>query len=403
MSAPAIGQGSNSVQVRLFNERVILTALRRMGEASKADLARYARLTNNTAGQIVKDLVAERLITTGGKRVNGSRGQPATMLTLNPDGAYAIGLEIGRHALQALLVDFAGRIVDRRRVVTSFPLPEEAFGFARDALGELLAGVRGADASRLAGLGVAIPFNLGSWQRELGIDRTAFEAWNEVDVAAELGRRTGLEVFIENDGTAAAVGELFGGRGRAVDDFLYVFIGPATGGGVVLGGDYLRGVAGNAGDLGLMPTTRSRLASVPAPRGSFEILLSRASTTALLRHLRSAGIALASADELATVPATLPAVTEWLDDCAEALVLPLLSAVRVLDVQQVVIDGGLPRPLLDRLLRRLAEALEAAAPEGRGAPGLLLGEVGEEAAAFGAAILPLHMNFTPNRDVLVAA
>ena len=50
----ATGQGSNSVQVRQYNERVILTLLRRLGEASKADLARHARLTNNTAGQIVR-------------------------------------------------------------------------------------------------------------------------------------------------------------------------------------------------------------------------------------------------------------------------------------------------------------------------------------------------------------
>ena len=48
------GQGSNSAHLRQFNERVILTALRRLGEASKADLARVANLTNNTAGQIVR-------------------------------------------------------------------------------------------------------------------------------------------------------------------------------------------------------------------------------------------------------------------------------------------------------------------------------------------------------------
>ena len=82
----ATGQGSNSVRVRQYNERVILTLLRRLGEASKADLARHARLTNNTAGQIVRDLEEQRLVCIGGKRVGG-RGQPATILRLNPEGA----------------------------------------------------------------------------------------------------------------------------------------------------------------------------------------------------------------------------------------------------------------------------------------------------------------------------
>jgi hypothetical protein len=45
-SSRAIGQGSNSVNVRLFNERVILNALRRLGQASRADLSRYVGLTN---------------------------------------------------------------------------------------------------------------------------------------------------------------------------------------------------------------------------------------------------------------------------------------------------------------------------------------------------------------------
>ena len=52
----APGQGSNSAVVRQFNERVILTALRRLSEASKADLARHVNLTQRASGQIVKEL-----------------------------------------------------------------------------------------------------------------------------------------------------------------------------------------------------------------------------------------------------------------------------------------------------------------------------------------------------------
>ena len=64
------------------------------------------------------------------------------------------------------------------------------------------------------------------------------------------------------------VAELFLGRGRELNDFLYVFIGSAAGGGVVIGGDYHRGAHSNAGDLGLMPTSLSRLSSAPEPSRS---------------------------------------------------------------------------------------------------------------------------------------
>ncbi|MFO1050000.1 MAG: hypothetical protein U1E52_19130 [Geminicoccaceae bacterium] len=97
-----------------------------------------------------------------------------------------------------------------------------------------------------------------------------------------------------------------------------------------------------------------------------------------------------------------PAVTAWLDDAADALVVPVLSAVRVLDVQAVVVDGTLPQLALDQLIARLVDGLEKASPESREPPRLVRGTVGRDAPAIGAAILPLHLNFSSSRDVLTA-
>ena len=398
----ATGQGSNSVQVRQYNERLILTLLRRLGEASKADLARHARLTSNTAGQIVRDLAEQRLVRALGKR-SGARGQPATILRLDPEGAYSIGFKLGRRSLDALLVDFAGRVLERRRLERAFPMPEEAVAFAAESVAGLRCLLGGPAGGRIAGLGVAMPYNLGSWQRELDIPLAAYRRWNEFDLGAALAEATGLEVFCENDGTSAAVAELFQGQDRTLDDFLYVFIGAALGGGVVLGGDYHRGAHANAGDLGLMPTGPSRLGTAPRPNGRPEIALTRASVNALLRHLRARGQPADSQEQLdALLELGHPAVDEWLEDAVDALVAPLLSAVRVLDVAAVVIDGTLPRPVLDRLIARLAAALAQASPESRAPPRLVRGTVGRDAPAIGAAILPLHLNFSSSRDLLLA-
>jgi predicted NBD/HSP70 family sugar kinase len=399
----ASGQGSNSVQVRQYNERVILTLLRRLGEASKADLARHARLTNNTAGQIVRDLEQQHLVRTGGKRVGG-RGQPATILRLDPQGAYSIGFKLGRRSLDALLVDFSGRVIERRRLERAFPMPEEAVAFAGESVAGLRRLIEDPAPGRVAGLGVAMPYNLGSWQRELDIPLAAYRRWNDFDLGAALAEATGLEVFCENDGTAAAVAELFQGRDRSLDDFLYVFVGAALGGGVVVGGDYRRGATANAGDIGLMPTTPSRLPTAPRPDGGRpEIALTRASVNALIRHLRAGGQPVEDRGQLeALLEADHPAVGEWLDDAAEALVLPVLSAVRVLDVAAVIVDGTPPRAVLDRLIARLERLLAQASPESREPPRLVRGSVGRDAPAIGAAILPLHLNFSSSRDVLLA-
>ena len=408
MSSTANGQGSNSAVVRQFNERVILTALRRLGEASKADLARQVNLTQNTTGQIVRDLEHQHLVTMTGKRT-GLRGQPATLLRLDPEGAYSIGIKLGRRTTSALLVDFGGRVLKSRRHERAFPLPDAALSIVRDDVVAMRRAIPEAGRARLAGIGLAMPHNLGSWRRELDIPAETCAAWNSFDLAARLRDTLDVPVFVENDGTATAVAELFQGHGRELDDFAVVYLGTAIGGGVVLGGRYRRGATGNAGDIGLMPVPPSRLASAPRPHPkshpkshhASDILLTRASVSSLIRHLRANNVAIAANRDLEhAVAGHAGLVSEWLEDCADALVGPLLAIASLLDLQAIVIDGNLPRSLIEWLVARLRTLLTESVPEARGPPSLLVGSIGSEAAAIGAAILPLHSNFGPDHQML---
>jgi predicted NBD/HSP70 family sugar kinase len=394
------GQGSKSALVGDFNERVVLTSLRRFGPASKADLARLVGLTSNTAGVIVRKLECSGLIRTLGKRYGG-RGQPATMLELDPDGAFSIGLRVDRDGLETVLVDLGGTLLDRT-VRQGLPSPPEAVREVAADVARYKAQIGADRDARIAGVGVAMPYNLGSWLTELGLPAEQFRPWDGFDLQGALAEAADLPVVVENDGSAAAVGELLYGFGRSADDFLYVFIGPATGGGVVLAGDYVRGSRGNAGDLGVMPVAPSRLASAPPAPAGWTILMARASINALVRHARHHGLTVGSPAELASLAQGdgHRAVDEWLDDAAQALVGPVLTSAQLLDLPSVVIDGDLPQPLLDRLLRRTSEMMAQAVAESREAPALVAGALGRDAGAVGAASLPLHRSFSPTRGVL---
>ena len=401
VGSSATGQGSNSANVRLFNERVILHALRRLGQASRADLSRHVNLTNNTAGVIVKDLEERNLIRVEGKRSYG-RGQPATLLSLDPKGAYAVGVRFGRRLIDTLLVDFSGHVLGRRHHDLDFAMPDEAIALALEDIADLRQVLPKSAQARMAGIGVAIPYDMGNWRHELDIASEAYGAWNETDIEACIEEGTGLPVFCENDDTAAAVAEIFRGLGRELNSFVYVFIGAAIGGGIVLNGEYYRGTTGYAGDIGLMPVERSCLKSAPEPRRTYDILLTRASINSLIRHLRASGVTVLSQRDLEEVLDDHPGpVGEWQDDCADALVVPLLSAASLMDAEAIVLDGDLPASIMEDLLERLATRLAAAVPEARRPPSLVRGQVGREAGALGASILPLHLNFSPNREMLV--
>ncbi|MBP0573678.1 ROK family protein, partial [Mycobacterium tuberculosis] len=105
--------------------------------------------------------------------------------------------------------------------------------------------------------------------------------------------------------------------------------------------------------------------------------------------------------DLAAAMAAHPAATdEWLDDCADALTWSILSAVAVLDVPQVVIDGDMDRALLADLVDRLRRSLAANAAESRNPPQVTPGSFGADAGAVGAASLPLHLTFSPHAAIL---
>jgi predicted NBD/HSP70 family sugar kinase len=400
--SPHVGQGSNSANVRRFNERLLLQALRRAGQASKADLARVANLTSTAVGSIITSLIDGGLIEVAGRRLAGRRGQPASLLRLDPRGAFAIGVRLDRMSIETVLVDFAGRILARCSHDTLLPHPIAAQRIVQRDIRALLARLGADERSRLAGIGVAQPYNLGSWLRELGLPADTFRVWDDADFAGELGRALALPVFCENDGNAAAIAELFHGCGRQRDDFIYLFVGPAIGGGIAIDGDCVRGLTGNAGDFAVMPVRPGRLPSAPRPRGDWDILLSRASLIALQRHLRHCGERVESrADLAAFIASHHPAVDEWIDDCVDALAPALRAALCVLDLPAVVLDADVDAGLVDTLMQRLHVAVAATAPEARGTPSFVRGTFGRDAGALGAATLPMFYNFSPRAGILM--
>ncbi len=395
------GRGKNAVQLRRFNERLALQCLRRLGEASKAELARSAGLTNAAMGAIVSSLEAQGLVGSEGKRRDGQRGQPATVLRLRGDGAYGVGVRLDRTCIETVLIDFDGILLSSVTHEILLPPPQNALEMVRKDVLKVLELLSPERRERLAGVGLAMPFNLGCWLRELDLPQEQFRAWDGVDFAGDLEKALGIAVYTENDGTAAAIAELFYGVGRRMDDFLYLFVGPALGGGLALSGECLRGPSGNAADVALMPAPPGKLPSAIAPRGEWDILLTRASVSALKRHLRHYGVPASSrADVEAALQSGHPAVEEWLDDCAEALTPSVWAARALLDAPAVVVGTDFGGGLAGRLRDKLAARLAACAPEGRTPAEIVVGSFGSDAGAVGAASLPIFYCFSPRKAML---
>ena len=383
-----------------YNERRVLQVIRRMGEASKADLARQTNLTNTSVGIIVSTLHRKQLLKISRKRLSGQRGQPPTLYQLETSGSFSIGVRVDRNWIQTILIDFEGTVLSRLSHESILPKPEMALEIILKDVNALLNMLSENQRRRLSGIGLAYPYNLESWLSELSLPYEQFSGWKDFDLAGHIEDAISIPVYCENDVPAASIAELFYGVGRDRDDFLYVFIGPGIGGGIVINGESVRGPLGNAGDIGLMPVPPSTLISAPQPKGEWDILLNRASINTLIRHLRACGHEVHSfSDVNYLVERQDRAVNEWMTDCVAALTHVLWSGFALLNCPVVVIGSDLGRGFIQQLITKLEQKMESSAPESRNPPRLLPGSFGSDAEAIGAANLPFFYHFSTQNHI----
>ena len=93
-------------------------------------------------------------------------------------------------------------------------------------------------------------------------------------------------------------------------------------------------------------------------------------------------------------------VVEWQDDCADAIAQAIISTISVVDVEAIIIDGLLPRPLLQDTVARIQRRFAEIVPKGLVAPEIACGTTGAQASAIGAGILPIYSLFSPDSSVL---
>jgi len=406
---------SSNLRALGHNERLMLHHLRRLGSLAKADLARVTELSSQSASVIINRLLDEKLVLKL-EAVRGRVGQPSQPIALNPDGAYAIGVHIGRRSLEVVLLDLIGQARFRAEVVYPHPEVDPVFAAIASQLDAIVAQLGASGAARLCGIGIAAPLALGTWHQLLGQMPEQARQWANVDIRARLQAMTTLPVVFAKDTAAACVAELLAGRGRDLPDYLYVYLDALAGGSLVLGGRPHGGAHGNAGALGSMPLRSAAgergassgsngsnasnevgRQSGPGERGGLPAqLLSVASLAMLEQRYMEAGLAVeATRDERALAAPWCDFTHAWANEAADALAYAVCNAACVVDLVAVIIDGKLGRSLLALLLARVETALARYDWAGANRPPVFTGEVGVDANVIGAAYLALHAAFAP--------
>ncbi|QPC88644.1 ROK family protein [Mesorhizobium sp. NBSH29] len=371
--------------MRDANERVVLSLVRDHGSLAKTDIARLTGLSAQTVSVIMRELETEGLFVRQ-EPVRGKIGQPSIPMALNPDGAYFLGLKIGRRSADLVLIDFLGTVRHSEQMSYRYPTPYDTVDFVSKGLKRIRAQLTPEQDRRIAGLGIAIPFELWNWSDTAGAPRPVMDEWRHRDIRFEIQAQCSFPVYLQNDATSACGAELVFGQTRGLRNFIYFYIGAFAGGGIVLNGGLYAGSSGNAGALGSMP--------VPGPDGRPTQLIDIASIAILEQALIAEG---RDASHLWTSPEDWgvlgAALDRWIDAASSALAYGIIAASSVIDFEAAIIDGWMPATVRNRLVAATALAISAIDVEGLGVPEVREGTVGIHARALGAASLPLSERF----------
>jgi len=387
--------GTNLQYANSLNIRIVIEAIRLYGPVSRGDVARKTRLTAQTVTNITKKLMQGNLILEG-ERVQEGRGAPSILLRLNKDAAFSIGIDLDKDHLTGVLIDLDGNMRQRIAKNVKFPKSDEAMDMMEEVINDLI-NLEKVTKKKIWGVGVGLPGPMrvseGSVLKNV-VNPQFFPGWDNVPVVDILKKRLQLPVYLENNASAAAIGERWYGAGKHINNFFYIYIGAGLGGGLFINGQLHSGATGNAGELGYSPILKN---GTDNPKDHKPHLGEYFNLALLYQKLEKEGIQVQSLDDLKNLfEAGNKTVIEWFDLGAEKL-LPLLFSIEYLiDPEVIFVGGRLPEILIERILKNITDNLPAMRIEGKeSGPEIRRSTAGLDAAALGVATLPLYASFAP--------
>ncbi|HEV2075252.1 MAG TPA: ROK family protein [Thermoleophilaceae bacterium] len=316
-------------------------------------------------------------------------------------GARA-GIDLGGTKIQAVVVDGRNRVTGQaRRPTPAAGGPAAVIEGMAEAVREAASGA-GLDGGTIVGVGVGSPGTADVTEGTVSQALNVSPDWVEpVPLAAQLREMLGAPVKLGNDVEVATNAEYRLGAGRPYRSLLGVFWGTGVGGGLVLGGKSWTG-RGAAGEIGHMVVKRGGSRCTCGRRGCLEAYAGRAAmerrarrelkkgrrSTRLFEIMEERGKPRLTSGIWARALDADDELAEYLIERAvRALGAGIASAVNLLDVEAVILGGGLGVRLGDTHLERIAKAMEPHLFAADRPPALHVAELGDLGGAIGAALL----------------
>ena len=379
---------TNIVKAKLINLWVVFETVRIEGPISRSGIAEITGLSKQAASDLADELLGMRFVREQKPSGRGV-GKPPTPLAINPDGAFTLGFHVDYGELTAVVMNLDGKLLHREQQSLDDLEPQGAAPLLKDVADQALASTK-VKRDRLLGIGLATPGPFAV----AGLSPPRLPGWDGVVLRDLLRQATGLHVALANDGQCAVTAEWrFGEVARRLTNFVYVYLGVGTGSGVMINSAAFGGASGNAGELGHITVVPGGHACICGKRGCLETYVS---VDSAMRSLAAQGIEVGSLAAFESrFNADHPAVAAWIEAGVEPLRIGLNTMENLFDPETIMLGGNAPKWLIAAFMARLEPLYPSVGRAERDIPRLIEAELGRDAVAQGAAVLPVLSRLNP--------
>lgn len=375
--------------VRRENRSAVLWRLYFHRPCSRQDLAEATGLSQASMTSVVRELLTEGLVTEAGSQESDG-GRPRTLLEINPDYGFVVGVDVGETRIQVALYDLT--LTERAQIECRLadPTEHEPETVARtiaDGLNAVLLEAA-VEPGSVLGVGVGVPGIVEQGTEALVHGQTY--GWDAVPLERLLRAHTDLPLRFENCAKTTGQAELWFGAGRGARSAVVAILGSGVGASLITGGGIYRGATSSAGEWGHTKIVangrwcRCGSAGCLEAYVGAEAILDRAGVAQPADGDEESALAALAAD-------SSPGAAQVMAETAEYLGVGIANLVNLFNPERVVLCGWAARLLGARLLPAIrASAGRHALRHPFAATSIELGLLEADRSALGAATLPLE-------------
>jgi DNA-binding Lrp family transcriptional regulator len=353
--------GLNQISVRSFNERLIMSLLIQNKGLSRLELGKKSGLSAQTISVIVRALEKDGLVSRG-EAQRGRVGPPTIPMSLNPGGAFSLGVSVGSRVTNVVLIDFIGNVRFRDAIYYDHANLDFIKKSLTKAVPKIINDLGKKFQNRIIGMGIALPETIQIWP-----DNSSKSSWKGFDFEVFLQSFLDVPVYVQNDVTAATSAESIFGQAKSLDNYLFFFLGARSHNRLVLNHRIYAGTL-DQDKQSVLPN----ILELEQQAKEQNVDVSK------LWHY--------SADwsELHTP------LDKWTADYSKALIKSTSELCRYIDVKKIVIAGIMPPAIQKHICQLTAKELSDTQ--------VIAASVGPLGKAIGAASLPFISRFMVQDD-----